>query len=182
VITLNPTTKTVSLSPSESAMRILVVEDDAKIASFVVNGLKQNASRWTAPADVRAGAFDGLDDGVRRGRVVWDVLPKLDGLTLVQKLRKDSVRVPVIILSAKATVDDRVKGLQAGGDRLRDQAVRVSELLGARAGLDTARDQRERADAVDGGRRHAGLCEPGRSRERGERIDLQARCLPCWNI
>jgi hypothetical protein len=51
VIALNPTTKTVSLSPSESAMRILVVEDDAKIASFVVNGLKQNGFAVDRTAD-----------------------------------------------------------------------------------------------------------------------------------
>src|SRR5260370_40337707 len=57
------------------------------------------------------------------------MLPKLDGLTLVQKLRKDGVRVPVIILSAKASVDDRVKGLQAGGDDYLTKPFAFSELL-----------------------------------------------------
>ena len=94
---------------------ILVVEDDRKIASFVVNGLKQNAfavdhcaNGEDALAMARSVSYDAA--------VVDIMLPELDGLTLVQTLRKDNIRTPVLILSAKATVDDRIKGLQAGGD------------------------------------------------------------------
>src|SRR5947207_2392490 len=57
------------------------------------------------------------------------MLPKLDGLTLVQSLRKGSVRIPVIILSAKASVDDRVRGLEAGGDDYLTKPFAFSELL-----------------------------------------------------
>ncbi len=109
-------------------MRVLVVEDDAKIASFVVNGLKQSGfavDRCT----------DGDEAHVLAGTTTYDaavvdiMLPKLDGLNLVQKLRKEGVRVPVIFLSARASVDDRIKGLQAGGDDYLTKPFAFSELL-----------------------------------------------------
>src|SRR4051794_22225931 len=96
-------------------MRVLVVEDDKKIASFVVNGLKQNGFA----VDLCGDGEDGLSmaRSVDYDAAVIDImLPKLDGLTLVQTIRREGKHVPVLILSAKATVDDRVRGLQAGGD------------------------------------------------------------------
>jgi len=109
-------------------MRILVVEDDKKIASFVVNGLKQSGFAVDH-------AEDG-EDGLMRARTVpYDVvvvdlmLPKLDGLSVIQRLRAHQVRTPVLILSAKASVDDRVKGLQAGGDDYLTKPFAFSELL-----------------------------------------------------
>jgi len=109
-------------------MRILVVEDDRKIASFVVNGLKQSGFAVDHCADgeqglvlARTTPFDAA--------VVDVMLPKLDGLSLVQSLRRDNVQIPVLILSAKATVDDRVKGLQAGGDDYLVKPFAFSELL-----------------------------------------------------
>jgi two-component system OmpR family response regulator len=109
-------------------MRILVVEDDKKIASFVVQGLKQNGF-----------AVDHCPDGeeallmarsVSYDAAVVDImLPKLDGLSLVQTLRREKMHVPVLILSAKATVDDRIKGLQAGGDDYLVKPFAFSELL-----------------------------------------------------
>ena len=116
------------LSSDEIDMRILVVEDDAKIASFVVNGLKQSGFAVDRSAD-------GEDAHTLASTTAYDaaivdiMLPKLDGLSLVQKLRKDGVRVPVIILSARATVDDRIKGLQAGGDDYLTKPFAFSELL-----------------------------------------------------
>src|SRR5262245_27939153 len=96
-------------------MRVLVVEDDKKIASFVVNGLKQAGFAVDHCADgeqgliyARATAYDAA--------VIDIMLPKLDGLSLVQQVRRENLRTPVIMLSAKASVNDRVKGLQAGGD------------------------------------------------------------------
>ena len=109
-------------------VRILVVEDDVKIASFVVKGLKQNGY-----------AVDHSPDGEQAlalGRTVaYDaavvdlMLPKLDGLTLIRQLRSGGVRTPVLILSAKASVDDRVKGLQSGGDDYLTKPFAFSELL-----------------------------------------------------
>ncbi len=96
-------------------MRVLVVEDDKKIASFVVKGLKQSGFAVDHSGDGESGLL--LARSTPYDAAVIDImLPKLDGLTLVQQLRKENIRTPVIILSAKATVDDRVKGLQAGGD------------------------------------------------------------------
>ena len=111
-----------------SNMRILVVEDDKKIASFIVNGLKQSGYAVDH-------APDGEDALIRGQTVSYDaavvdlMLPKLDGLSLIQQLRSKSVRTPVLILSAKASVDDRVKGLQAGGDDYLTKPFAFSELL-----------------------------------------------------
>src|SRR5258708_38826703 len=109
-------------------MRVLVVEDDAKIASFVVKGLKQSGFAVDHCSDGEEGHI--LASTTSYDAAVIDImLPKLDGLSLVQKLRKEGVRVPVIILSAKASVDDRVKGLQAGGDDYLSKPFAFSELL-----------------------------------------------------
>jgi len=110
------------------AMRILVVEDDSKIASFVVNGLKQNGFAVDHAADGERGL--ALAGAVNYDAVVLDLmLPKLDGLSLVGALRAKGARVPVLILSARASVDDRVKGLQAGGDDYLTKPFAFSELL-----------------------------------------------------
>ena len=110
------------------AVRILVVEDDEKIASFVVKGLKQSGY-----------AADHSPDGERAlalaltvaydAAVVDLMLPRLDGLSLIQQLRAKNIRVPVLILSARASVDDRVRGLQAGGDDYLTKPFAFSELL-----------------------------------------------------
>jgi two-component system OmpR family response regulator len=109
-------------------MRLLVVEDDKKIASFVVNGLKQNGFAVDHCLEGEEGLL--MARTVPYDAAVVDVmLPKLDGLSLVQTLRRDKIRIPVLILSAKATVDDRVKGLQAGGDDYLVKPFAFSELL-----------------------------------------------------
>ena len=109
-------------------MRILVVEDDKKIASFVVNGLKQSGFAVDHAAD-------GEDGVIRAQAIAFDaavvdlMLPKLDGLGLIQQLRSRGVRIPILILSAKSSVDDRVLGLQAGGDDYLTKPFAFSELL-----------------------------------------------------
>ena len=109
-------------------MRLLVVEDDRKIASFVVNGLKQSGFAVDHCADGESGLE--MAQSVPYDAAVIDImLPKLDGLTLVQTLRRSNIQTPVLILSAKATVDDRVKGLQAGGDDYLVKPFAFSELL-----------------------------------------------------
>jgi two-component system, OmpR family, response regulator len=109
-------------------MRILVVEDDSKIASFIVNGLKQNGFAVDHAPDGEEGfALAGV---VTHDAAVLDImLPKLDGLSLLRKMRQDKIHTPVLFLSAKATVDDRVKGLQAGGDDYLTKPFAFSELL-----------------------------------------------------
>lgn len=109
-------------------MRILVVEDDEKIASFVVKGLKQNGFAVDHRSDGETGLSLALT--VAYDAAVIDLmLPKLDGLNLIQQIRAQEIRLPVLILSAKATVDDRVRGLQAGGDDYLTKPFAFSELL-----------------------------------------------------
>jgi len=109
-------------------MRVLVVEDDSKIASFVVNGLKQNGFAADHASDGENGL--ALARAVTYDAAVLDImLPKLDGLSLLRQLRQDKILTPVLILSAKARVDDRVKGLQAGGDDYLTKPFAFSELL-----------------------------------------------------
>ena len=109
-------------------MRILVIEDDKKIASFVVNGLKQSGFAVDHCVDGEEGLFMARNTSYDSA-VIDIMLPKLDGLSVVQRLRKENIRVPVIILSAKASVDDRVKGLHAGGDDYLTKPFAFSELL-----------------------------------------------------
>jgi len=109
-------------------MRVLVIEDDSKIASFVVNGLKQNGFAVDHAADGEKGL--ALAGAVTYDAAVLDImLPKLDGLSLLRQLRQNQIHTPVLILSAKASVEDRVKGLQAGGDDYLTKPFAFSELL-----------------------------------------------------
>ena len=112
----------------EVGMRILVVEDDKKIASFVVNGLKQAGFAVDACGDGEEALILGRSNPYDAA-VLDLMLPKRDGLSVLQTLRREGVRIPVIILSAKASLDDRIKGLQAGGDDYLAKPFAFSELL-----------------------------------------------------
>lgn len=112
----------------EPALRILIVEDDTKIASFLVRGLKQAGFA----VDRASNGVDGLELALAEpydAAVVDIMLPKLDGLALIDRLRHDKVMTPVIILSAKRSVDDRVKGLHSGGDDYLTKPFALSELV-----------------------------------------------------
>jgi DNA-binding response OmpR family regulator len=109
-------------------MRALVVEDDAKIASFVVKGLRQSGfavdhqrDGQSALEQARATEYDVM--------ILDLMLPGLDGITVLGRLRASGRRTPVLILSARASVDDRVRGLQAGGDDYLTKPFAFSELL-----------------------------------------------------
>src|SRR3954471_24857315 len=109
-------------------MRTLVVEDDKKIASFIVKGLKQNGFAVDHSADGEEALI--LASHTNYDAAVVDVmLPKLDGISLVQQLRAKEIRIPVIFLSAKGSVEDRVRGLQAGGDDYLTKPFSFVELL-----------------------------------------------------
>ena len=109
-------------------MRILVVEDDDQIASFVTKGLKQ--SGYAVDHCVDGEEALTLATTTPYDAAVVDIqLPKLDGLSLVQRLRRQHNRLPVLFLSAKASVDDRVRGLQAGGDDYLTKPFAFSEML-----------------------------------------------------
>ena len=109
-------------------MRVLVVEDDAKIASFVVRGLKEAGFAVDHAPDGETGLL--FTQTTEYDTAIVDImLPKLDGISLVKRLRAARKPTPVVFLSAKASVDDRVKGLQAGGDDYLTKPFAFSELL-----------------------------------------------------
>ncbi len=109
-------------------MRILLVEDDLNIASFILKGLKEAGFA----VDYAANGEDGLHLVLNEpydAAIIDIMLPKLDGLTLIEELRRKKINTPVIILSAKRSVDDRIKGLQTGGDDYLTKPFSFSELL-----------------------------------------------------
>jgi len=109
-------------------MHILVVEDDKKIASFIVKGLKEAGFA----VDLADDGIDGLERALKQSydaAVIDIMLPRLDGLSIIERLRSQKVITPVLILSAKRSVDDRVKGLQTGGDDYLTKPFSFTELL-----------------------------------------------------
>lgn len=109
-------------------MRILVVEDDKKIARFVVHGLNQAGFAVDHATDGEDGLHLALHE-YYDAAVIDIMLPKLDGLSLIEELRRKQMNIPVIILSARRSVDDRVRGLQIGGDDYLTKPFAFSELL-----------------------------------------------------
>jgi DNA-binding response OmpR family regulator len=109
-------------------MRILIVEDDATIADFVRQGLAEAGYAVDVAVDGPGGL--ALAAGAAYDAAIVDVmLPRLDGLTLIDQMRSRGIRTPVLILSARRTVDDRVRGLQAGGDDYLTKPFAFAELL-----------------------------------------------------
>lgn len=109
-------------------MKILIIEDDKKIASFIGRGFKQAGFAVDIAKDGAAGLKLILTQPYDAA-VVDVMLPKLDGLTLLEYARKQNVKIPVIILSAKRSLDDRIAGLQKGGDDYLVKPYAFSELL-----------------------------------------------------
>jgi len=109
-------------------MRVLVVEDDAKIASFVTRGLKQAGYAVDHAPDGDT-ALALLDSTAYDAAIVDVMLPRLDGISLVKRARAARRELPVLFLSAKGSVEDRVRGLQAGGDDYLTKPFAFSELL-----------------------------------------------------
>jgi len=109
-------------------MRVLVVEDEPEAAAYIRKALQEN----NHVADVANDGETGISlaqSGHYDILVVDRMLPKLDGLTLISRLRDENIKTPVLILSALGAVDDRVKGLKAGGDDYLSKPFAVSELL-----------------------------------------------------
>lgn len=109
-------------------MRVLVIEDDLEMAGYIRKGLSESGHvvdvASTGPEGL-ARALGGAYDTI----IVDRMLPGLDGLTLIQRLLNESVRTPVLVLSALGKVDDRVTGLKAGGDDYLVKPFAFSELL-----------------------------------------------------
>lgn len=154
-------------------MRILLVEDDVKIASFVIKGLKAAGYAVDHAPDGEEGLGLALTEPYDAA-VIDVMLPRKNGLTVIEKMRAARVNTPVLILSAKGSVEDRVRGLERGGDDYLTKPFAFSELLA-------------RVQALV--RRASGVSDPSRlsvgdlsvnllTREvlrGGKRIDLQPR-------
>ena len=109
-------------------MRILLVEDDVKIASFIVKGLRSAGYAVDHAPDGEEGLRLALTEPYDAA-VIDLMLPRRNGLALIKELRAEKVNTPVLILSAKGSVDDRVKGLETGGDDYLTKPFAFSELL-----------------------------------------------------
>jgi len=129
-------------------MRILVIEDDERIRSFISNGLRQEGH----VVDDTPFGKDGLSywENVNYAAVILDLaLPEMDGMSILETMRKKGDKTPAIIVSAKKTIDDRVKGLQSGADDYLTKPFSFSELL-ARLHVVTRRKTDSESVSPDG--------------------------------
>jgi len=109
-------------------MRILLIEDDVKIASFIERGFREAGFAVDTCHDGELGLSRALDS-IYDAAVVDLMLPGLDGLSVIEEIRARNIDTPVLILSAKQSVDDRILGLQKGGDDYMVKPFSFSELL-----------------------------------------------------
>src|SRR6476620_1535491 len=116
------------VQPDRSAMRLLVIEDDRDAADYLVKAFREVGHVADAAMDGEEGLSLALHGGYDV-LIVDRMLPKLDGLTVIGRLREKGIDAPVLILSALGQVDDRVKGLRAGGDDYLPKPYSFSELL-----------------------------------------------------
>jgi two-component system, OmpR family, response regulator len=116
------------------SMRILLIEDDRDAATWLIKGLKESGHLVDHAADGEQGlalAREATHDVL----IVDRMLPKLDGLSVIRSLRAENVKTPVLILSALSDVDERVRGLRAGGDDYLAKPYAFAELLARVEGL-----------------------------------------------
>jgi DNA-binding response OmpR family regulator len=155
-------------------VRVLLVEDDPTIASFISNGLREAGFVVEHAPDGQIGLELATTEPFDLA-IVDVMLPGLDGLTLVETLRKRQIGLPVLILSARHTVDDRVTGLQRGGDDYLTKPFAFAELLARVQAL----IRRSSGAATEPARIRVGdltLDLVGRTAERaGRRLDLRPR-------
>ncbi len=109
-------------------MRVLLVEDESEVADYLKKAFAENGHI----VDIAADGEDGLARGRESGYdvlIIDRMLPKMDGLAIIEALRSEDVQTPVLILSALGEVDDRVEGLRAGSDDYLTKPYAYSELL-----------------------------------------------------
>jgi DNA-binding response OmpR family regulator len=148
-----------ALERGHTVMRILVVEDDTKLSTFIVNGLKQAGFAVDDAKDGEEGLHLALNEPYDAA-IIDIMLPKVDGFSIIEGLRRQKINTPVIILSAKRSVDDRIKGLQIGSDDYLTKPFSFPELLA-------------RVQALI--RRASGVAEPSRLTAGDLSIDLLRR-------
>lgn len=109
-------------------MHVLLVEDDVKIATFVTKGLKESGYVVDHFINGNEGLAAAKQESYDAG-VIDIMLPGIDGLSIIDELRSSNINLPVLILSAKRSVDDRVRGFDTGGDDYLTKPFAFSELL-----------------------------------------------------
>ncbi len=119
---------TADAQPDRVTMRLLVIEDDRAAADYLVKALREVGHVADAASDGEDGLAMALD-GPYDVLIVDRMLPKRDGLSLIGTLRAKNIDTPALILSALGQVDDRGKGLRAGGDDYLPKPYSFSELL-----------------------------------------------------
>jgi two-component system, OmpR family, response regulator len=109
-------------------VHLLLIEDDAEAARFLASGLRESGYQVDVARDGREGLFQSTEGSY--DLIIADrQLPHIDGLSIVQMLRKQGRHVPVLVLSALGSVDDRIEGLKAGGDDYLTKPFAFGELL-----------------------------------------------------
>lgn len=109
-------------------MRLLLVEDEKKVASFIKKGLEEQGYAVDQAADGETGLLMGLD-GIH-DLIILDInLPRLDGLGILRELRRKKITIPVLLLTVRATIEDRIIGLDTGADDYLPKPFSFQELL-----------------------------------------------------
>lgn len=109
-------------------MRLLIVEDDAAIQEFLERALVESGYQVDRANNAKAGELKALE-GIHDGFIVDLGLPDMDGMDLISRCRAQGIIAPVLILSARRSVDDRVRGLEHGGDDYLTKPFAIAELL-----------------------------------------------------
>lgn len=114
--------------PYEDFMKILVIEDDKKTADFLLKALKEAGYTTIHASDGRSGLMTAKTETFDLA-IIDLMLPLVDGFTVIEKLRQAQISAPIIILSAKNSLEDKVRGLHSGGDLYLEKPFSVTELL-----------------------------------------------------
>ena len=114
--------------PYEDFMKILVIEDDKKTADFLLKALKEAGYTTIHASDGRSGLMIAKTETFDLA-IIDLMLPLVDGFTVIEKLRQAQISAPIIILSAKNSLEDKVRGLHSGGDLYLEKPFSVTELL-----------------------------------------------------
>jgi len=109
-------------------MKLILIEDDQVIADFITKGMREAGFSIDHAVDGQAGLNFILENSYDTA-IIDLMLPKLDGLSIISRIREKKINLPVIILSAKRSVDERIMGLQSGGDDYLTKPFSFSELL-----------------------------------------------------
>lgn len=160
-------------SGGSAVLKVLVIEDDADVAAYIVKGLQEAGHGVDHAADGKDGLMLGAAE-TYDVMVVDRMLPGLDGLTIIKTLRGAENQTPVLILSALGEVDDRVRGLRAGGDDYLTKPFAFSELLARLEALARRRGTETQETEINVGGLRMDLLSRTVTRD-GQPIELQPR-------